>query len=118
LLPKAFRNNKSTNRLTQVFFNLTIYESDAMLFKKFAVAAAVATTLAFAGCSKKEEAPATDATAAASEAVAAASEATTAVEAAASDVAIDVAASDVAIDVAASDVAASDVAPSEASAAQ
>jgi hypothetical protein len=110
LLPKAFRNNKSTNRLTQVFFNLTIYESDAMLFKKFAVAAAVATTLAFAGCSKKEEAPATDA--AASEAVAAA------VEAAASDVAIDVAASDVAIDVAASDVAASDVAPSEASAAQ
>ena len=58
-----------------------------MLFKKFAVAAAVATTLAFAGCSKKEEAPATDATAAASEAVAAASEATSAVEAAASDVA-------------------------------
>ncbi len=45
-----------------------------MLFKKFAVAAAVATTLAFAGCSKKEEAPATDATAAASEAVAAASD--------------------------------------------
>jgi PBP1b-binding outer membrane lipoprotein LpoB len=109
LLPKAFRNNKSTNRLTQVFFNLTIYESDAMLFKKFAVAAAVATTLAFAGCSKKEEAPATDATAAASEAVAAASEATTAVEAAASDVAV--AASDVA-------AAASDVAASEASAAQ
>ena len=49
-----------------------------MLFKKFAVAAAIATTLAFVGCSKKEEAPATDATAAASEAVAAASEATAA----------------------------------------
>ena len=27
-----------------------------MLFKKFAVAAAIATTLAFVGCSKKEEA--------------------------------------------------------------
>ena len=46
-----------------------------MLFKKFAVAAAIATTLAFVGCSKKEEAPAADANAAASEAVAAASEA-------------------------------------------
>ena len=66
-----------------------------MLFKKFAVAAAIATTLAFVGCSKKEEAPAADANAAASEA-------TTAVEAAASDVA----------------AAASDVAPVEASAAQ
>ena len=61
-----------------------------MLFKKFAVAAAIATTLAFVGCSKKEEAPATDLAAAASEAVA--SEAV-------------VAASDVAV--AASDVAAS-----------
>ena len=40
-----------------------------MLFKKFAVAAAIATTLAFVGCSKKEEAPAADANAAASEAV-------------------------------------------------
>jgi len=49
-----------------------------MLFKKFAVAAAVAATLAFVGCSKKEEAPA----AAASEAVAAASEATAAASAA------------------------------------
>ena len=39
-----------------------------MLFKKFAVAAAIATTLAFVGCSKKEEAPAADANAAASEA--------------------------------------------------
>ena len=59
-----------------------------MLFKKFAVAAAVAATLAFVGCSKKEEAPAA---AAASEAVAAASEATAAasevVEAAASEAA-------------------------------
>ncbi|MFE1964486.1 hypothetical protein [Acinetobacter baumannii] len=43
-----------------------------MLFKKFAVAAAVAATLAFVGCSKKEEAPAANA---ASEATAAASEA-------------------------------------------
>ena len=33
-----------------------------MLFKKFAVAAAIATTLAFVGCSKKEEAPAAAAT--------------------------------------------------------
>ena len=47
-----------------------------MLFKKFAVAAAIATTLAFVGCSKKEEAPAADAAAAASEAVEAATEAT------------------------------------------
>ena len=54
-----------------------------MLFKKFAVAAAIATTLAFVGCSKKDDA-ATDATAAASEAVEAATEA---VETAASDVA-------------------------------
>jgi hypothetical protein len=43
-----------------------------MLFKKIAIAAAVATTLAFVGCAKKEEAPAA---AAASEATAAASEA-------------------------------------------
>jgi uncharacterized lipoprotein NlpE involved in copper resistance len=110
LLPKAFRNNKSTNRLTQVFFNLTIYESDAMLFKKFAVAAAVATTLAFVGCSKKEEAPATDATAAASEAVAAASEAAPASEAAASEAAP--AASEAAP--AASEAAASEAAPASA----
>ncbi|TDI07579.1 hypothetical protein DWA11_12175, partial [Acinetobacter baumannii] len=66
-----------------------------MLFKKFAVAAAVAATLAFVGCSKKEEAPAanaaSEATAAASEATAAASEAATAasqaVDAAASEAA-------------------------------
>jgi hypothetical protein len=46
-----------------------------MLFKKIAIAAAVATTLAFVGCAKKtEEAPAADA--AASEATVAASEAT------------------------------------------
>ena len=61
-----------------------------MLFKKFAVAAAIATTLAFVGCSKKEEAPATDVAAAASEAVEAAAsevvEAASEVEAAASDV--------------------------------
>ena len=50
-----------------------------MLFKKFAVAAAIATTLAFVGCSKKEEAPAADAAAAASEAVEAAADATTVV---------------------------------------
>ena len=49
-----------------------------MLFKKIAIAAAVATTLAFVGCAKKtEEAPA-DANAAASQAVEAASEATAA----------------------------------------
>ena len=65
-----------------------------MLFKKFAVAAAVAATLAFVGCSKKEEAPA------------AASEAAVAVDAAASDVAA--AASDVAAS--ASDVAAASAA--------
>ncbi|MGG6640065.1 UNVERIFIED_CONTAM: hypothetical protein KWG21_05920 [Acinetobacter baumannii] len=51
-----------------------------MLFKKFAVAAAVAATLAFVGCTKKEEAPAASA---ASEAVAAASEATAAADASA-----------------------------------
>ena len=47
-----------------------------MLFKKIAIAAAVATTLAFVGCAKKEEAPAAAAAsevAAASEAVQAAS---------------------------------------------
>ena len=57
-----------------------------MLFKKIAIAAAVATTLAFVGCAKKEEAPAAeaasevavDAAAAASEATVAASEATAA----------------------------------------
>ena len=67
-----------------------------MLFKKFAVAAAIATTLAFVGCSKKEEAPAaateaveaaTDATAAASEAADAAVDATVAADAAASEAA-------------------------------
>ena len=46
-----------------------------MLFKKIAIAAAVATTLAFVGCAKKTEEAATDATAAASQAVEAASEA-------------------------------------------
>ena len=37
-----------------------------MLFKKIAIAAAVATTLAFVGCAKKTEEAAADATAAAS----------------------------------------------------
>ena len=36
-----------------------------MLFKKIAIAAAVATTLAFVGCAKKEEAPAAEAAASA-----------------------------------------------------
>ena len=56
-----------------------------MLFKKIAIAAAVATTLAFVGCAKKtEEAPAaaaSEATVAASEATAAASEVAAASEA-------------------------------------
>ena len=90
-----------------------------MLFKKFAVAAAIATTLAFVGCSKKEEAPAaaateaveaaTDATAAAPEAADAAVDATVAADAAASE------ATDAAV---AADAAASEAAPVEASAAQ
>ena len=80
-----------------------------MLFKKFAVAAAIATTLAFVGCSKKEEAPAAEATAAASEAVEAATDATAAAsEAAEAAVEATVAA----------DAAASEAAPVEASAAQ
>ena len=82
-----------------------------MLFKKFAVAAAIATTLAFVGCSKKEEAPATDAAAAASEAVEAATEATDAA-AEATEAAAD------ATVAAASDVAVTEAAPVEASAAQ
>ena len=45
-----------------------------MLFKKFAVAAAIATTLAFVGCSKKEEAA--DAAADAADGAAAAGTAT------------------------------------------
>ncbi len=73
-----------------------------MLFKKFAVVAAIATTLAFVGCSKKEEAPAADATAAASEAVEAATDA----------------AADAAVAAVAADAAASEAAPVEASAAQ
>ena len=46
-----------------------------MLFKKIAIAAAVATTLAFVGCAKKADDAAADANQAASEAVEAASEA-------------------------------------------
>ena len=60
-----------------------------MLFKKIAIAAAVATTLAFVGCAKKEEAPAAAAAsevAAASEAVQAASEVAVDAAAAASEV--------------------------------
>ncbi len=80
-----------------------------MLFKKFAVAAAIATTLAFVGCSKKEEAPAADAAAAATEAVEAATDATAAASEAA-DAAVDA--------TVAADAAASEAAPVEASAAQ
>ncbi len=58
-----------------------------MLFKKIAIAAAVATTLAFVGCAKKTEEAAADANAAASEAVVAASEAEAAADAAAVEVA-------------------------------
>lgn len=80
---------KAQTSLLRFFLSL-IYESDAMLFKKIAIAAAVVTTLAFVGCAKKtqEAAPASapasaaaaasEATTAASEATAAASEATTA----------------------------------------
>ena len=52
-----------------------------MLFKKIAIAAAVATTLAFVGCAKKAEDAAADANVAASEAVEASAEATAASEA-------------------------------------
>ena len=61
-----------------------------MLFKKIAIVAAVATTLAFVGCAKKEEAPAAEAAsevAAASEAVEAASEVAVDAAAAASEAA-------------------------------
>ncbi|MEE1122212.1 MAG: hypothetical protein UHU06_01485, partial [Acinetobacter pseudolwoffii] len=54
-----------------------------MLFKKIAIAAAVATTLAFVGCAKKADDAAADANQAASEAVEAASEAEAAADAAA-----------------------------------
>ncbi|ESK40580.1 hypothetical protein P256_01035 [Acinetobacter nectaris CIP 110549] len=60
-----------------------------MLFKKFAIVAAVATTLAFVGCAKKE-APAADTAAAsdaAASATAAASDAASQATAAASDAA-------------------------------
>ena len=46
------RNNKSTKQAGSGFLISTFYESDAMLFKKIAIAAAVATTLAFVGCAK------------------------------------------------------------------
>ena len=79
---------KAQTSLLRFFLSL-IYESDAMLFKKIAIASAVVTTLAFVGCAKKTE-EAAPASAAASEAVAAASEATAAASeatAAASDAA-------------------------------
>ena len=70
---------KAQTSLLRFFLSL-IYESDAMLFKKIAIAAAVVTTLAFVGCAKKtqEAAPASAAASeatAASEAITAASEA-------------------------------------------
>ncbi len=84
---------KAQTSLLRFFYVSIIYESDAMLFKKIAIAAAVATTLAFVGCAKKTEeaapasAPASEAAAAASEATTAASEATVAASEAASDAA-------------------------------
>ncbi|MDY6461162.1 hypothetical protein [Acinetobacter faecalis] len=75
-----------------------------MLFKKIAIAAAVATTLAFVGCAKKtEEAPAAASEVATSE-IAAASDAAVQAEAAASEATV---AASEAID-AASEVAASE----------
>ena len=102
---------KAQNRLTWVFCLYLFYESDAMLFKKIAIAAAVATTLAFVGCAKKTEEAAADANAAASQAVEAASAA--AVEASAA-----VEAASVAVDAAASEVASVAVDAAPASAAQ
>ena len=89
-----------------------------MLFKKFAVAAAIATTLAFVGCSKKEEAPAADA--AASEAVEAATDATAAAADAAADATVtaDAAASEPTVVADDATVVASEVVVAEASAAQ
>ena len=102
---------KAKNRLTWVFCLNLIYESDAMLFKKIAIAAAVATTLAFVGCAKKTEEAATDATAAASQAVEAASEATAAVEAASAPVEAAQEAASVAVEAASEATAAVDAAP-------
>ena len=83
---------ESTKQANLVFLiSIIIYESDAMLFKKIAIAAAVATTLAFVGCAKKTEEAAADANAAASQAVEAASEATAAADAVAAS-AVDAAA--------------------------
>ena len=75
---------ESTKQANLVFLiSIIIYESDAMLFKKIAIAAAVATTLAFVGCAKKTEEAAPNTEAAASQVEAAAS----AVEASADDAA-------------------------------
>ena len=68
-----------------------------MLFKKIAIAAAVATTLAFVGCAKKEAATDTAASEATSEAVVA-SEAITVVASEAASDAVD-AASEVVVEV-------------------
>ena len=75
-----------------------------MLFKKIAIAAAVATTLAFVGCAKKEAATDTAASEATSEAVVA-SEAITVVASEAASDAVD-AASEVVVEV--TEVAASE----------
>ncbi len=65
---------ESTKQANLVFLiSIIIYESDAMLFKKIAIAAAVATTLAFVGCAKKTEEAAPNTEAAASQVEAAAS---------------------------------------------
>jgi hypothetical protein len=113
------RKNKSTQQANIGFFLSHILESDAMLFKKIAIAAAVATTLAFVGCAKKTEEAAADANSAASEAVEAASEAEAAASAATVEAApaADAAASQaaeaasVAVDAAADATAASEAAP-------
>ena len=75
---------ESTKQANLVFLiSIIIYESDAMLFKKIAIAAAVATTLAFVGCAKKTEEAAPNTEAAASQVEAAASAAEDAASAAA-----------------------------------
>mgnify|MGYP003590572177 CR=1 FL=1 len=108
---------ESTKQANLVFLiSIIIYESDAMLFKKIAIAAAVATTLAFVGCAKKTEEAAPNTEAAASQVEAAAS----AVEASADDAASAAsAAADSAADAASTaDAAASTVDAAAASAAQ
>ena len=114
------RHNKSTQQTNSGFLCLNLfYESDAMLFKKIAIAAAVATTLAFVGCAKKTEEAAADANAAASQAVEAASEAVVAADAATAEVASQAdAAADTAVAAASEATAAAADATATASAAQ